>query len=227
MESPSTPSPRSHLTLLDLTLIGTLSIVAFSVGNEFSDAISTRWRSTPPTRTAFENANKLPASRDRLATVERRQDEVRARIASAHTSDIERAASPSEASTEADYPDTDQLLDALESEAANLATLQGEARLALERAERQTTRQEHNAIRLESWRQLAALSIISFPALGILLVILRGVAAAASTPLATRDVAQLSVLVLAALLVADTLGWLAAVAVAVVIVTVVVGERSN
>lgn len=208
----ATPSP---LTRLDVFLIVTAALVAFAVGGFWGPWLTRLVVGPGEPIAKFEASAGLPVHRDDVARIDRQLLKLRDRIA---IEDVGRVAEPL---TSARRTVTIQ---ALQRRAALLVDTQAQARLRLGRAELRTQRMWASAARVRRLAEGLGVAAASFAVLLMVGLLVVGLRALTRVPIAVGWVVAGSALVLLAILVADAVGFVAALALAAVVVLLVVAQ---
>jgi hypothetical protein len=207
---------HSRLTRLDVLLIATVALAAFAVGG-FVGPLVTRDVMGPPDPLArYELWADVPSHREEVATLERRQVELRDRIA---TEEVERTADPSRSDVHA------VTIGRLERESGALVEEVGAARLALAVAEERARWNQSLATDARKREDMAARALTSLAALIATSLVVAALRAVTRLPIMLAWVVVGSALALIALLAADGVGLAAALALGAIVVILVVAQR--
>jgi hypothetical protein len=206
---------HSRLTRLDVLLIATVALVAFAVG-DFAGPRLTRSVAGPAEPAArFELREDLPRLRDAVATIERRQAKLRDRIA---VEEVERTAEPGKAGGRT------VTIGRLNRRASSLVGEQADARLALGEAEERARWEQASAASSRESVEMLGRGIASLVALALLSALVVLLRLLTELPIMLVWVVSGSALALAALLAADGLGLIAALALGAVVIILVVAQ---
>ena len=209
---------HSRLTRLDVLLIATVALAAFAVGS-FVGPLLTREAMGPVEPLArYELSEEVPSHRDATATLERRQVELRKRIA---VEEVARTAEPSESRVHA------ATIGRLEREADVLVEEVGSAQLALAMVEERARWEQSLADDAREREDVAARALTSLAALVAISLVVVALRAVTRLPIMLAWVVVGSTLALVALLVADGVGLAAALALGAVVVILVVSQGAQ
>ena len=206
---------HSRLTRLDVLLIATVALVAFAVGGFAGPRLARAVLGPVEPLALFELHEDVPSRREAVAALDRRQVKLRDRIA---VEAVEAVADPSKSGVHA------TTIRRLERESAALVDEQGEARLALAEAEERSRWEQSEAAAARKREEMAAGALASLAALLVTSAAVVLLAHFARLPIMRAWVVVGGALALVALLAADRIGLVAALALAAVVVIIVVAQ---
>jgi hypothetical protein len=206
---------HSRLTRLDVLLIATVALVAFAVGSYLGPLLTREVMGPVDPLARYELRADVPDHRDEVATIDRRQVELRKQIAVA---EAERRADPSNSGVQT------ATIRRLEREADALVDEAGSARLTLAEAEERTRWEHALAADARTREVMAARALVAVAALIAISLIVVMMRAATKLPIMLAWVVVGSAVALAALLAVDGIGLAAALALCAVVVILVVAQ---
>lgn len=211
------------MTRLDLILVVTIALVAFALGASLGPSVAASWKRPIAPVATYELRQRVPQHREVLATLERRRTMLRDRIAREHVAQLV----PGQDGQVAKMTDARRrMLGILYAANADITSEQGAARVALAKAERRSKRDEARDRTQRRWEDRLGRAVVALGALGVQIAVLAIVSGAAGTPVTLGPVVIGSLIVLAALLLGEAFGWVAAIALAVMTATLLVGRRT-
>jgi hypothetical protein len=206
---------HSRLTRLDVLLIATVALVAFAIGGVAGPRLTREVLGPVEPLALFELQEDVPSRREAVAALDRRQVKLRDRIA------VEQVAGAADPSKTGVHGTT---IRRLEREAVALVDEQGEARLALAEAEERARWEQSEATGARKREDMLARAIASLAALLVTSAVAVLLAHFARLPIMGVWVVGGGALALVALLAADGIGLVAALALVAIVVIIVVAQ---
>jgi hypothetical protein len=204
----------SQLSWLDLIIIATLCLGAFSLGGYLGSHLPFAKLGPVSSLAAFQEQSGVPSASNKLATIQTMLSELRKKIAAEYIESVDPPATRSSSARKTPPPEdleSTGAIPSLESDANSLTEKQWAAQRSLAAAEQRAISRRLQTLAQRHWHEQWFRALASVLCLGLLILLILGVTRWAAIPISTGSIIAAAAVSLLLILLSQMLTWIAVV----------------